>query len=370
MSLLPIFAALAFQGLPQSHSETWDFYSDSSAFIYSEPIPVDALLNEWDAPLKSGDIAFTHNRFEAGARFKGFRIAKILRYDYILRFNDQTAKAYHQDQNDIEINPDENFNLLLAPQHARSTGILVGYRWQIRQNLQVNFAITRLEGVQLLDGEVAISVSGADFDEQNLDRANANVDYHYSEPKLSEEENRIFYDQASQSFGQWNPNEPKGTGWSSDINIHWQIDDHFSLNLRVEDLTHKIEWEETPFTRDQYQFDPDVHILPTFEGHLGFEQFEQHFKARQQLNLLYDYSSRWGSAISLYQANGITFPRISIYSRWLWTQWKISYDTKAKATGISLRNKYLTFDVLSDNLKDHKQAHTIGLKIGLHIPFL
>jgi len=365
-----IFTALSTLSFPPPARETWELYSDSTAFIYSEPVSVDALLNDWNDTLESGDIAFTHNRFEAGARYKGFRIAKVLRYDYILRFNQQTATAYHQDQNDIDIDPETDFNLLLAPQHARSNGLLIGYRWKIRSNFQIDIAVTRLEGIQLLDGEVTVSVSGADFDEENLDRANANVNYHYSEPKLSEEDDRIFYDQSSQTFGEWNPAEPKGQGWSSDVLAHWKINRHFNATLWIEDLYHKIDWDNAPFTRDIYQYDPEVHILPTFEGRLGFEKFSQSFSARQHLNIQYDYSNRWGSEVSLYKANGITFPRISVYCHWLWTQWQVSYDTKAKATGIALHNKYLTFDVLSDNLKDHKKAHTIGLRVGLHIPFL
>lgn len=370
--MTPLLAVLAFATtpLPSAATETWELYSESRAFIYSEPVSVNALLNDWNDTLESGDIAFTHNHFEAGARYKGFRIAKILRYDYVLRFNGQTANAFHQEQNDIEINPDENFDLLLAPQHARSNGLLVGYRWKIAPNLLADFAITRLEGIQLLDGEVSISVSGADFDDENLDRANAQVNYHYSEPKLSEEDDRTYYDAASQSFGRWNPDEPNGEGWSADIHLNWQIDSHFNLDLRIEDLYHSIKWDQAPFTRDQYLYDPDVHILPTFEGHLGTESFKQRFKARQQLRLKYDYSNRWAADISLYRANGVSFPRISVQCHWLWTQWKISYDTKAKATGVSLHNKYLSFDVLSDNLKDHKEAHTIGLRVGLHLPFL
>lgn len=365
--LLTTFASFSY---PQQSQENWEFYSYSFAFAYSEPVAVDALINDWNDKLDSGDIAFTHDRFEAGARYKGLRVAKVLRYDYIIKFNNQTAEAVYLDKNDLEIDPQANYSLYLAPQHVRSSGLLLGYSWQILPQLLVDISVTKLDGLQLLDGRVSASIVGADFEEKDLDRANAKINYHYSEPKLSEDGERYFYNQNLNDFEPWDPSEPKGQGWASDIRVHWKINANFELDLLVEDLYHKISWEQTPFTRDNYVFDPEVHILPIFRGKLGLEEFNQSLSSRKHFKLRYNYSDRLGSEIYLYQANQESFPRLSINYQWLWTQWQLTYDFHAKATGISIINKYVKLDVLSDNLNDYKKAHTLSILIGIQIPFL
>ena len=343
-------------------------YAISSIFLHSEPVSASAFIGDWDDALVSGENVFTYNYFEFGAEYKQYRIARIFRYDYILTFNEQTAELFYRDKNDLPIDKSEHYELFLAPQYIRSQGILFAYRFELSSRFSADIAITYLQGVELLDGEANVSVSGADFVDGKVDNANVAANYHYSEPELGEQE-RDYYYAESNSFEPWAPIKPKGKGFSSSLNLKWQATDALYMALQVDDLYHKVSWKQSPYTYDRYDYSPNVNVFPQFIGKLGLETFKQRLDPRVKLMVDYDLNDTF-SIWSMYFHMPIKdFQQLGLQADLMSTRWRISYDFEAEAIGLTIINRFINLDLLSDDYLNYKNAHTLKIKLGIHLPF-
>src|SRR5690606_10185142 len=65
-----------------------------SSRTVSEPMAIKGFAEQWNGRLHKGDAAWTRNRLDIGVRHGSWRIGYVQRYDYILRFNDDTADLY------------------------------------------------------------------------------------------------------------------------------------------------------------------------------------------------------------------------------------------------------------------------------------
>ena len=96
------------------------------AEIYTEAQPVQAFVDDFDAPLTSGDSAFTYNIFEVGVGYNNFKIGLQSRFDYVLNFDPDTAKYTHTEKNDLEFE-DRFYTYALDGKQATSNGVFVSY---------------------------------------------------------------------------------------------------------------------------------------------------------------------------------------------------------------------------------------------------
>ncbi|MEI8642482.1 hypothetical protein P4S68_21705 [Pseudoalteromonas sp. Hal099] len=74
-----------------SANNQFQIFTHFDAEIYTEAQPVQAFVDDFDEPIKSGDSAFTYNIFEIGVGYNNFKVGLQSRYDYVLNFDPDTA---------------------------------------------------------------------------------------------------------------------------------------------------------------------------------------------------------------------------------------------------------------------------------------
>ena len=71
--------------------QDWKVFTSLDLFAYSAPVSVDKFANDFDAPLESGDTAFTHDQIEVGVQWNEWRVSYVQRFDYVTSFTEDTA---------------------------------------------------------------------------------------------------------------------------------------------------------------------------------------------------------------------------------------------------------------------------------------
>ena len=108
-----------------------DWSAMATAHSPAQPIP--EFLDEWDAPLDSGDHAYAQGRASIEVRPTGSVISYGLgwRYDYLLTFSEQTAAVYWQYKNEAPASTSQNFPLFLEAKHNERIGANIGFTQNI-----------------------------------------------------------------------------------------------------------------------------------------------------------------------------------------------------------------------------------------------
>jgi len=102
---LSLIAAMLLSASKASIAGQAEFYLSSHIFGHSETAPIKQIVvddfegSDFDA----GKHSFTHNVWEAGAVYKGIKLAVIARYDYALSYSEDTAYLVYADKNEIQI---------------------------------------------------------------------------------------------------------------------------------------------------------------------------------------------------------------------------------------------------------------------------
>ncbi len=106
----------------------WNIRADAS--LYSEPIAIDAFLDDWQDPdFKSGKYAFAHGLMQLSVQQDQWNLGWLWRYDYILKFSPDMAKLYYQIENDLPLDAESMYELTLHAQHLERIGARIAYDW-------------------------------------------------------------------------------------------------------------------------------------------------------------------------------------------------------------------------------------------------
>ena len=109
-----------------SANNQFQVFTHFDAEIYTEAQPVQAFVDDFDAPLTSGDSAFTYNIFEVGVGYGNFKVGLQSRFDYVLNFDPDTAKYTHIEKNNLAFE-DRYYTYYLDAKQATSNGIFASY---------------------------------------------------------------------------------------------------------------------------------------------------------------------------------------------------------------------------------------------------
>ncbi len=270
------------------YSETKNnIYTHISTDTYSEIMSIDAIFDDFRGPLESGNVAITYNVAEAGLTYHGWRFARILRYDYTLKFSEDTARLNYQiEQNGSEsIDPDQAYDLYIRGDHIRSRGFLVAKTFsvprfpiQFKQPMVLDVTFSWMESTQYYEGTISAQANKGEVTEQLLidferelsqiadvdfssfsdvvaagemaqeeaaalralietTALSADVDYSYYEPALREDEREGYQ-----------PLDATGSGFALGIQLFIQPTDRWLINLDVRDLYSRISWKNTGMT--------------------------------------------------------------------------------------------------------------------------
>ena len=332
-------------------------YTEISSFSHSEPIAIHALINDWDAPLKSGKRAFSFNRAEVGVALNHWTFGIFKRQDYIFEFQPETAKLIFDTKNKNDLTTGEEYSLDLDSNSFIARGLKLGYQKDYA-NFNIGLTVSYLEGQELTDGSIsgdAVAVSESDYNFQ------FDVDYYYSEDSL--------FDRKIESL-------PKGQGYGIDFDVEGFINPDWHTHFAVRDLLARIYWSDTPKTvatgsSDNKEFDEDGYAIfkPVANGLESNEDFTQkiptkvflssRYRVFQQNHFLFEYQNYRVKSLTSLGYGYVTDNNQNL---------DVLMNVTAKAMELRYRNDWFRLGVVSDSLAI-KKAKTFGLDLALNVRF-
>lgn len=324
---------------------------------HSPAQPIAAFIKEWDAPLESGKHAYAQGRMAVEVQPADSAISYGLgwRYDYLMRFNQETANLYWQYKNKQIPNTDQTYPIYLGAKHNERIGANIGFTQHIAPNWQLTAYANLWKGLHALEGDaVGTLTSQAAFEGEaikSIDRLNSiktDLNYYYDKPALGEEDLN------------WYPDKPSGYGYSVDIQLAGQITDKTALMLRGYDVLGRMHWRDIPST--EYVLDYDVNRRPTNDtrGQLDTNNVTQTLPWRIEGSLTHQLTDKWqlgahGQANdieALYQLSaGYKLDNPSLPIPIVVTG---IIEPQTQALGVAIDSKYGGIKLLTDDIDSEK----------------
>lgn len=418
-----VLAGSMLAGQANADEQPWKVYSSLDLFAYSEPVSIDQFATDFQDDLEDGETAFTHDQFELGVQWRGFRIGYVHRFDYVTEFTEDTAFYHHATKNNIAIPTDRNYNLLLDVERLEAKGFKVGYEWNFHEGMTLDIAASYYTDLsQLQSGFAGASgdlepiddaliaqaqtiIDGLSFTNRDLQplinlaqdiQARVAVDYAYDEPKFDEPLYR-----EPVLIGEPNPpltgvdfTEPDGTGYSVDIGFNWQVNDRLNVNVELIDIANEFSWDNAPTTQVSFDLNafvidalnvaqdavngeivrPNDVITRNLNVIIVNEDFDQELDERYDVEVNYDLNYQlnlfgWEPNVGVmggwYSTANQEFPRIGVS---LDRKLNIGYDIGGEAISLSYVGKYGYFSIISDDF-GYNDARTFGITAGLNYSF-
>lgn len=326
------------------------------ATAHSPAQPINAFIKDWDAPLDSGKHAYAQGRASLNVQPADSPISYGLawRYDYLMRFNQETADLYWQYQNKQIPNQNQTYALALEAQHNERIGANIGFTQQLTPNWQLTSYANIWKGLHVLEGSARGSVTSQALPEgeivRNIDRLNKTetyVDYYYDKPALSEEDLN------------WYPDKPSGYGYSLDLNLTGKLADNTQLSLRGYDILGRMRWHDTPSTEYILDYDIDRPTTDKTRGQLSTDDVTQTLPWRVEGSLVHQLKNQWQLGMHG-QVNDVH----ELYQ--LSAGYQLDYNThpitvtgliepQTQALGLAVDTQYGGIKLLTDSL-DSKKA--------------
>ncbi|MDN5801435.1 MAG: hypothetical protein L0H34_02930 [Psychrobacter sp.] len=344
-------------GLLDSQPKQSDAQIDWSvmATAHSPTQPIAAFLDDWNAPLDSGDHAYAQGRTSLAIRPAGSAISYGLgwRYDYLMTFSEETAEVYWQYENEQPSSTSQTYPLFLEAKHNERFGANIGLTQQLMPNWQLTTRANVWQGLHALEGKVIGDVSTRALPDNkvtdirdSLDKTNAYIDYYYDQPALGEENLN------------WNLAKPSGYGYSLDLQLIGQLSDSTQLSLRGYDILGRMHWKDMPSTLYALDYDVNGRPLYTIEGQLSTDDVTQTLPWRVEGSIQHQLDNQWQLGIhgqvndihDLYQLSAgyqTTHDNFPIMITGL-------VEPQTQALGLALDSRYVGIKLLTDSLDSEK----------------
>lgn len=348
---------------PQATSLTSDRTEKSEAQIdwsvmitaHSPTQPIAKFLDDWDAPLDSGKLAYTQGRtsFEIRPADSAISYGLGWRYDYLLRFSEETAEVYWQYENKQPSSTSQTYPLFLEAQHNERVGANIGFTKQVLPNWQLTTRANIWQGLHALDGKIVGDLSTRVLPDSevtnirdSLDKTDAYIDYYYDEPALGEED-----------LG-WNPAKPSGYGYSLDLQLIGKLSDDTELALRGYDVLGRMHWKDMPSTRYTLDYDANGRPLYSIEGQLSTNDVTQVLPWRFEGTIQHQLDNRWQVGAHG-QVNDIQdLYQLSVGYQALSDTYPLTItgliEPQTQALGVALDSHYGGIKLLTDSLDSEK----------------
>ena len=325
------------------------------ATAHSPTQPISAFLDDWSAPLDSGDHAYAQGRTSLEMRPAGSAISYGLgwRYDYLMTFSKETAEVYWQYENKQPSSTSQTYPLFLEAKHNERFGANIGLTQQLMPNWQLTTRANLWQGLHALEGKIVGDLSTRVLPNNevtdirdSLDKTNAYIDYYYDEPALGEENLN------------WNPAKPSGYGYSLDLQLTGQLSDSTQLSLSGYDILGRMRWKDMPSTRYALDYDVNGRPLYTIEGQLSTDDVTQTLPWRVEGSLQHQLDSQWQLGLhgqvndiqdlyqlsAGYQTSNDAFP-ITVTGL---------IEPQTQALGLAVDSRYAGIKLLTDSLDSEK----------------
>jgi hypothetical protein len=344
-----------------SANNQFQVFTHFDAEIYTEAQPVQAFVDDFDAPLTSGDSAFTYNIFEVGVGYGNFKVGLQSRFDYVLNFDPDTAKYTHIEKNDLAFE-DRYYTYYLDAKQATSNGIFASYDFKFldKNALTITPKLSIFASTHFQDGIVDGRIYSDEVE------GDISVDYNYSKDIL---------------FKKFTPPEnPEGLGYSLDIFANWQVNDELHVGFSVKDLLYKTDYEDSGYVNGQTTEIPfsqndngDIITQPTVSlktssfGNTQSHDFDM--KMRMQAFADYRINDRFSTQLTLKRYDQDTFSQLKGRVHF-WDHWKVQagYETKSKAYLVGIESEYFGLNLQTDSL-DLDKAYYANINWYMNIKF-
>ncbi|KPZ62251.1 hypothetical protein [Pseudoalteromonas sp. P1-7a] len=344
-----------------SANNQFQIFTHFDAEIYTEAQPVQAFVDDFDEPIKSGDSAFTYNIFEIGVGYNNFKVGLQSRYDYVLNFDPDTALYTYLEKNDLPFE-ERFYTYQLNAKQVTSNGVFVSYDFKFldKNALTITPKVSVFASTHFQDA----SVDGRVFSDEV--EGSITADYNFSKDIL---------------FKKFTPSEnPEGLGYSLDIFADWQINDDLKVGLSVKDLLYKTDFDDTgsvkgqtteiPFSEDE---SGNVTSTPTVSLQTSaFGNTQSHtLDMEMRITAFADYriNNRYSTAFTVKQYDKDTFSQLKGRIHF-WDHWKVQagYETKSEAFLVGIENEYFGLNLQTDSL-DLDKAYYANVNWYMNIKF-
>lgn len=262
-------------------------YSSISSDSFSEVMSIDAIADHFRGPLEPGRIAVTHNTSEAGLFYRGWRLSRVLRYDYVLEFSEDTALLNFQLEHggSASINTDYRYEIYLKADHLRSRGYSLGKTLPIfifgNKTALLDIELSWLESRQFYDGYIEGTFDRGNLTEGFLEASEQKLDLEafstiesFSAAVAEGEQLKITVDEVRElvdssdlwleadyayyrpglredeidSFQDVYPLNAHGKGYTFSFELFLSITHRWTAQFAAKDLLAEIKWRDTGIT--------------------------------------------------------------------------------------------------------------------------
>ncbi len=335
-----------------------DVYAEVNAMAYSEAMPIQQFIDELEGPRPgSGNIAFTFNSAEVGARYGRWTLAAFARYDYLLEFSDDTLDVAYADANDLDFPTGRALNINLQPSQISARGLGIGYQFTVSSQVEIFTRLNYLQADSLTDGSLTGTLTGNNEDSYEGELF---LDYYY--------EKDLLLDRPEQDI--------EGDGYSVDVALAWSINQQWNVLLDVKDLYSEIEWQDVTYTQataisNNASFGDDglLDVVPLFSGIESNQDYTQRLPARTYLDVHYQFNTIWRFDAGYTEISDFQVVRLGWMAKVLGVDVSGGYQLQTQAFDMALEHKYVRLAVTTDSF-EFDNAHLFGLSLGINIPVL
>ncbi|MBL4607634.1 MAG: hypothetical protein JKY01_07390 [Pseudomonadales bacterium] len=251
---------------------------------HSETVPIKDAMEDWEGnSFERGENQWVSAWFETGLRYKRWGMGFVKRYDFDLRFSEDTAELYWLSANKNPLPLGRNFNVRIKAKAIKASGLRVMFSDALGQSAFYSLGLTYLKAHYTVDGGItgfADVINEKDYEFDLL------IDYHYTEDTL--------FDRVVE--------EPSGKGFAVVAEFNYQFANATQLHVQVRDLFANIYWDESPYTeglatsnRKEYDENGYVSIKPVLSGFEGIDsQTVQRLEPRWFAQLSHTFAGPYG----------------------------------------------------------------------------
>lgn len=346
LATIKSYAATSVEAFVTSHS-------------FSNILPIKQLIeDDWQqAPKQSASDAFTQNEVGVRAYFDNFSFSVSQRYDYFVQTNDDTAKAFYLDRNDLALDSQSDYAAQLRLFHQRSNGIKVGYKLNFDRfsaELRVGYWRVLATRESQLNGLISSDLNG------NIS-ADAQLSEFYSTNNFLKRQNS----------DDWNT---QGSGVTVDLHMRWQPSNNIDISVDITDLYSDYKVDNAGFSKGK--IDTDGTFINSIGGiayvplYRGIETAERHnFELPETVNLDAIYRTESLAYVTHFTRQGdINFYYVGVQFESENSTTRLLFDIENTAPEIQFHNKWITAYFSLDDT-DIDQAMLAKLGVNVHLEF-
>lgn len=211
-----------------SHAD-YGGYAHGEVLLYSEPVSIDAAIDDWDGDFKGGEIQWAYAWAEAGVKWKQWSLGALYRHEIALLFDRDTAELYYRTEHDLPLDTGREYRIDIEAQRFSARGLRAAWRLDPTPEFQLAIGASLFNTQHLQDGRLQGEAIGTGGDDYSFRGA---IRYRY-------DEDHVFRHDAD---------APDGRGWAVDLYMRWHREDLFDVSLKIVDLLGKIHWDDAPYT--------------------------------------------------------------------------------------------------------------------------